>query len=80
LTAEGDTVLTDMEASFGRWSERLVQKLGKENVLDTIEHLGELKDVLDADAEHFQTGRDSRPESRTNSVAAGRPVSDAKEA
>src|SRR2546430_13110874 len=42
LTAEGDTLLTEMEASFGRWSERLVQKLGKENVRETIEHLREL--------------------------------------
>jgi DNA-binding MarR family transcriptional regulator len=54
LTAEGSTVLAEMEADFDRWSKRLVRTLGKENVTQTIEHLHELKRVLDADAEHFE--------------------------
>jgi DNA-binding MarR family transcriptional regulator len=54
LTAKGSTVLAEMEADFDRWSKRLVRNLGKENVTQTIEHLHELKRVLDADAEHFE--------------------------
>jgi hypothetical protein len=45
-----------MEADFDRWSKRLVRTLGTENMTQTIEHLHELKRVLDADAEHFETG------------------------
>ena len=53
LTAKGNTVLAEMEADFDRWSKRLVQTLGKESVTQTIEHLHELRRVLDADAKHF---------------------------
>jgi len=49
-----------MEASFGDWSKRLIQKLGTQNVRQTIEHLHELRQVLDADAEHFEDGREGR--------------------
>jgi hypothetical protein len=45
-----------MEADFDRWSKRLVQTLGKENVTQTIAYLYELKGVLDADAGHFKGG------------------------
>jgi DNA-binding MarR family transcriptional regulator len=54
LTAKGSTLLAEMEAYFGRWSKRLVQTLGRESVVQTIEHLRELKRVLDADAKHFE--------------------------
>ena len=53
LTATGSTLLAEMETDFDRWSKRLVQTLGKQNVRQTIEHLHELKRVLDTDAEHF---------------------------
>ena len=53
LTAKGSTLLTEMEADFDRWSERLVRALGKESVIKTIEDLHELKRVLDADAVQF---------------------------
>jgi hypothetical protein len=49
-----------MEASVGDWSKRLVQKLGTENVRQTIGHLHELKHVLDADTEHFDAGQEQR--------------------
>jgi DNA-binding MarR family transcriptional regulator len=58
LTAKGSTLLAAMEADYDRWSKRLVQKLGKGSVTATIEHLHELKRVLDADAEHFETDKD----------------------
>jgi DNA-binding MarR family transcriptional regulator len=54
LTAKGSTLLAEMEASFDRWSKRLVKALGKENVSQTIEDLHELARVLDADASHFE--------------------------
>jgi DNA-binding MarR family transcriptional regulator len=60
LTGEGTTLLAEMEASFGDWSKRLIQKLGTQNVRQTIEHLHELRQVLDADAEHFEDGREGR--------------------
>lgn len=47
-----------MESDFDRWSRRLVTKLGKENVIETIEHLHELKRILDTDAEHFDDQSD----------------------
>ena len=53
LTDEGNTLLQEMESDFDRWSKRLVKKLGKENIAYTIEHLHELKRILDTDAEHF---------------------------
>jgi DNA-binding MarR family transcriptional regulator len=53
LTAKGSTLLEEMESDFDRWSKRLVKKLGTENVSQTIEHLHELKRILDTDAEHF---------------------------
>jgi DNA-binding MarR family transcriptional regulator len=53
LTAKGSRLLTEMEADFDRWSERLVRALGKESVIKTIEGLHELKRVLDADAVQF---------------------------
>ena len=53
LTDEGNTLLQEMESDFDRWSKRLVKKLGKENIAHTIEHLHELKRILDTDAEHF---------------------------
>ena len=53
LTARGSRLLAEMEADFGRWSERLVRALGKESVIKTVEDLHELKRVLDADAKHF---------------------------
>jgi DNA-binding MarR family transcriptional regulator len=49
LTAKGSTLLTEMEADFDRWSERLVRTLGEDNVIRTIEDLHDLKRVLDAD-------------------------------
>jgi DNA-binding MarR family transcriptional regulator len=58
LTTKGSSVLADMEADFDRWSKRLVKTLGEGNVTQTIEDLHELKRVLDADAEHFETNRD----------------------
>ena len=58
LTAQGSTVLAEMEADFDRWSRRLVKTLGKDNVTQTIEHLHELKRVLDADAKHFEADKD----------------------
>jgi hypothetical protein len=54
LTADGGTLLAEMEADFDRWSKRLVNTLGKDRVTQTIEDLDELKRVLDADAEHFE--------------------------
>jgi hypothetical protein len=42
-----------MEASFERWSKRLVEKLGEENVLQTVECLHELREVLDADTDYL---------------------------
>jgi DNA-binding MarR family transcriptional regulator len=57
LTAKGSAVLAEMEADFDRWSKRLVQKLGRDNVTHTIEQLHELKRVLDADSEQFEAGR-----------------------
>jgi DNA-binding MarR family transcriptional regulator len=53
LTAKGSALLDEMESEFDRWSKRLVKNLGRENVTQAIEHLHELKRVLDADAEHF---------------------------
>jgi DNA-binding MarR family transcriptional regulator len=58
LTDEGNTLLHEMESDFDRWSKRLVKKLGKENITQTIEHLHELKRVLDTDAEHFDDQTD----------------------
>jgi DNA-binding MarR family transcriptional regulator len=58
LTAKGSTVLAEMEADFDRWSKRLVLALGKESVINTIEDLHELKRVLDADAEQFDTNQE----------------------
>jgi DNA-binding MarR family transcriptional regulator len=58
LTAQGSTVLAEMEADFDHWSKRLVKTLGKTNVTQTIEHLHELKRVLDADAKHFEANKD----------------------
>jgi DNA-binding MarR family transcriptional regulator len=58
LTPEGNTVLAAMESDFDRWSKRLVKKLGKSNVTQTIEHLHELKRVLDTDADHFDDQTD----------------------
>jgi DNA-binding MarR family transcriptional regulator len=55
LTAKGSTLLAEMEADFDHWSKRLVRALGKESVIQTIEDLHELKRVLDADAERFDT-------------------------
>jgi DNA-binding MarR family transcriptional regulator len=54
LTAQGSTLLAEMEADFDRWSMRLVKTLGKESVTQTIQDLRELKRVLDADAKHFE--------------------------
>lgn len=53
LTAEGETLLAEMEASFEHWSSRLTGKFGRENVQRLIEDLHQLKQVLDADAEQF---------------------------
>jgi DNA-binding MarR family transcriptional regulator len=53
LTATGSTLLARMEADFDHWSKPLIQALGKENVIKTIEDLHELKRVLDADARQF---------------------------
>jgi DNA-binding MarR family transcriptional regulator len=53
LTATGKRVLDGMESDFDRWSRRLVKKLGKENITQTIEQLHELTRVLDTDAEQF---------------------------
>jgi DNA-binding MarR family transcriptional regulator len=53
LTAKGSALLGEMESDFDRWSKRLVKELGKENITQTIEHLHQLKRILDADAEHF---------------------------
>jgi DNA-binding MarR family transcriptional regulator len=58
LTAKGSRVLAEMEADFDRWSKRLVQTLGKENLTETIAYLHELKRVLDADAEHFKADQE----------------------
>ena len=58
LTDEGTALLHEMETDFDRWSKRLVKKLGKDNVSQTIEHLQELKRVLDDDAEHFDDQTD----------------------
>jgi DNA-binding MarR family transcriptional regulator len=58
LTATGSALLHEMEFDFDRWSKRLVKKLGKENVTQTIEHLHELKRILDTDAEHFDDQTD----------------------
>jgi DNA-binding MarR family transcriptional regulator len=58
LTDEGTALLHEMETDFDRWSKRLVKKLGKDNVSQTIEHLHELKRVLDDDAEHFDDQTD----------------------
>jgi DNA-binding MarR family transcriptional regulator len=55
LTDKGSAVLHEMETDFDRWSKRLVQTLGKENVTKTIEDLRELKRVLDADAAEFDS-------------------------
>jgi DNA-binding MarR family transcriptional regulator len=57
LTGEGSTLLAEMEADFDRWSKRLVQALGRESVVKTIEDLHELKRVLDADARQFDANR-----------------------
>ena len=54
LTPRGHTLLDQMEADFDRWSKRLVKKLGKQNVTQTIDHLHELKRILDTDAEHLE--------------------------
>lgn len=58
LTAQGSTLLADMEADFDRWSKRLVKTIGRDNVTQTIEDLHELKRVLDADAKHFEANKD----------------------
>ena len=39
-----------MEDDFDRWSKRLVQTIGEDKVIETIEDLRELKRVLDAAA------------------------------
>jgi DNA-binding MarR family transcriptional regulator len=57
LTAKGSTLLAEMEADFDRWSKRLVKTLGRESVIQTIEHLRELKHVLDADAKHLEADK-----------------------
>jgi DNA-binding MarR family transcriptional regulator len=49
LTDKGSALLDEMEADFDRWSKLLVQTLGKERVIQTIEQLHELRRVLDAD-------------------------------
>jgi DNA-binding MarR family transcriptional regulator len=54
LTPQGTTLLHEMESDFDRWSKRLVNKLGEQNITQTIEHLHELKRVLDTDAEHVE--------------------------
>ena len=59
LTPEGSTLLAKMEADFDNWSKRLVKALGRENVTQTIEHLHDLKRVLDADAKQFEAAKDS---------------------
>jgi DNA-binding MarR family transcriptional regulator len=59
LTPQGSSLLDEMEADFDRWSKRLVQALGKENVRQTIEHLHELKRILDSDVDQFED-RDGR--------------------
>jgi DNA-binding MarR family transcriptional regulator len=59
LTTEGGTLLAAMEAEFGRWSKRLVETLGREHITQTIEHLHELKRVLDTDAKHFDADQES---------------------
>jgi len=61
LTAKGSAVLADLEADFDRWSKRLVQALGKESVIKTIEDLHQLKRVLDADAKQFDANHQERP-------------------
>src|SRR5262249_40957682 len=58
LTPQGSTLLADMETDFDRWSRRLVKTLGKDNVIQTIEDLHELKRVLDADAKQFEVNED----------------------
>jgi len=63
LTAKGSRLLDEMEADFDRWSKRLVQALGKENVTQTIEQLHELKRILDSDADQFED-RDVRASTR----------------
>ena len=64
LTAKGSAVLAEMESDFDRWSKRLVEALGTENVTRTIEDLHELKRVLDADAEEFGAAVDPAPPPR----------------
>jgi DNA-binding MarR family transcriptional regulator len=58
LTVRGSELLAEMEAEFDRWSQRLVQTLGQDNVTQTVEHLHEVKRVLDADAKHFESGKE----------------------
>ena len=58
LTDEGSTLLHEMESDFDRWSKRLAEKLGKENIAQTIEHLHELNRVLDTDSEYFDDQTD----------------------
>ena len=58
LTRKGSALLAEMEADFDRWSRRLVKTFGKDNVTQTIEHLHELKRILDADAQHFEPDKD----------------------
>jgi DNA-binding MarR family transcriptional regulator len=60
LTAKGSAVLAEMEADFDRWSKRLVKTLGRQNVIQTIEQLHELKRILDTDAEQFDAGEEGR--------------------
>jgi DNA-binding MarR family transcriptional regulator len=59
LTAEGSALLAAMEADFDRWSQRLVQALGEDDVVRTIEDLHALKRVLDAD---LRPGSPARPQ------------------
>jgi DNA-binding MarR family transcriptional regulator len=59
LTHKGSALLAEMEADFDDWSKRLVKALGRENVSQTIEHLHELKRVLDADAKQFEAAKDA---------------------
>jgi DNA-binding MarR family transcriptional regulator len=58
LTSTGSTLLAEMEADFDRWSKRLVKTLGKHNITQTIDHLQELKRILDSDAKHFEPDED----------------------
>ena len=53
LTPTGSALLEEMESDFDRWSKRLVEKLGRENIAHTVEALHDVKRILDTDAEDF---------------------------